>query len=114
MIKMEPWKGVAEYAMANNAGLFAVLFVVLMGTTVGLVYWVLKTGRSEKERAEGQAIERENRMAKENNEREIRYIDTIKAQAAAFSNLATDVDCVKRDVDDIKKWIIPQPGGKSQ
>lgn len=78
------WDSIAEYAIKNQVGLWALLFIAMLGTTVTLVRWVLKT----------------------NNERETRYIGVIDTQAKALSNFKNMAD----DVADIKRWLEPKPG----
>ena len=67
------WEKLFDYTITSGAGIFAILFVVLLA-------WVLKT----------------------NNDREIRYIDITQKLAESLSC----VENIKKDVDDIKSWIL--------
>jgi hypothetical protein len=80
------WDSIAEYAMKNQVGIWAVLFIALMATTVTLIRWVLKS----------------------NDSREARYIGVIDTQAKALGNFKGMAD----DVADIKRWL--EPGGATR
>lgn len=72
------WEKLFDYAIASGAGIFAILFIVLLA-------WVLKT----------------------NNDREVRYIGITE-------KLANSLSCVteiKKDVDDIKSWVLRKGKG---
>jgi hypothetical protein len=63
------WEKLLDYAIASGAGIFAILFILLLA-------WVLKT----------------------NNDREIRYIDITEKLAVSLScveNIQKDVDDIK-------------------
>lgn len=67
------WEKLVDYALASGAGIFAILFIVLLA-------WVLKT----------------------NNDREVRYIGITEKLAASLSCVTE----IKKDVDDIKSWVL--------
>lgn len=95
------WQGIIEYAQESGAGLFAILFVALLATTIGFVSWVLKSSKE----SEAKHLERELRLEKVNDEREKRYIKTIDTLAASFAKVDVKVDGVRSCVDEARKDI---------
>jgi len=79
------WGEAAQYAADTGAGIFAVLFILLLGTVAALVKWVLNT----------------------NNQREQRYIDVIDKQAEAIKEYHGNI---KHDLNDIKKMLYAKGG----
>ena len=74
------WEALFKTAIESGLGIFALLFIALLVTTIALVKWVLNT----------------------NNEREKRYIKVISDQASALK----DAYIIKEDVKDIKSLLL--------
>lgn len=77
-------EAVLAWAFETNQSLFTILFIALLGATIGFIKWVLK----------------------KNDERETRYINVIDTQAEALRN----VDGMKNDISDIKTYLFRKGG----
>ena len=72
-----------EYAIKTNQGIFVVLFVALLGTTVALVWWVMK----------------------QNNTREVRLLESNKELSTSLNNATNAQACLKRIEDNTDELL---------
>ncbi|PYZ96779.1 hypothetical protein CR205_13925 [Alteribacter lacisalsi] len=71
------WDSLFGYGIQSGVGIFGLLFIVLLGTTIWGVRWVVTM----------------------NNEREKRYIEVIEKQATSLR----DLEQIQKDVNEIKE-----------
>jgi hypothetical protein len=92
------WDKALEQAITQQNNFIAVLFVVLLATTMALVKWVLNVNDT-----------REKRMESTNENREKRFIEVIDKQVEIIDKQAKALGCLdalQDDIKDIKTFIL--------